>query len=153
TVGEINDHPLIDPDVDDVSRLILESHDRAVSARLSGRAIGELREWILDDTTSSAMLESAAPALTPEVVAAVAKLMSNKDLVLAASKVRVVTRCRNTIGERGVFGIRIQPNHPTDDITGILLSTVDGLLFGCGDAVIGVNPAADSVEVTSAILR
>src|SRR5262245_47074133 len=79
--------------------------------------------------------------------------MSNKDLVLAASKIRMITRCRNTMGERGVLGIRIQPNHPSDDIAGILLSTLDGLLFGCGDAVIGVNPAAESVQVTSAILR
>ena len=92
------------------------------------------------------------PDLIPELAAAVAKLMSNKDLVLAASKVRVVTRCRNTMGERGVLGIRIQPNHPADDIGGILLSAADGLLYGCGDAVIGVNPAAESVEVTAAIL-
>ena len=79
--------------------------------------------------------------------------MSNKDLVLAASKIRVVSRCRNTMGQRGVLGVRIQPNHPSDDIAGILLSAVDGLLFGCGDAVIGVNPAAESVEVAGAILR
>ena len=79
--------------------------------------------------------------------------MSNKDLVLAASKIRVVTRCRNTMGQRGVLGIRIQPNHPSDDIGGILLSAVDGLLYGCGDAVIGVNPAAESVEVAEAILH
>src|SRR5207237_4260812 len=89
----------------------------------------------------------------PDVAAAVAKLMSNKDLVLAASKVRVVTRCRNTMGERGVLGVRVQPNHPSDDLAGILLSTVDGLLFGCGDAVIGVNPVNASVESTAAILR
>ena len=99
------------------------------------------------------MLETAARGLTPEVVAAVTKLMSNKDLVLAASKLRVVSRCRNTMGQRGVLGIRLQPNHPSDDIAGILLSALDGLLFGCGDAVIGVNPATDSVEVTGTILR
>src|SRR5262249_27698561 len=115
--------------------------------------VGEFREWILGDTTASSMLETAAPGLTPEVVAAVTKLMSNKDLVLGASKIRVVSRCRNTMGQRGVLGIRLQPNHPSDDIAGILLSALDGLLLGCGDAVIGVNPAADSVEVTSAILR
>ena len=115
--------------------------------------VGEFREWILGDTSSENSLVTAAAGLTPEVVAAVTKLMSNKDLILAASKVRVVTRCRNTMGERGVLGIRIQPNHPSDDIAGILLSTVDGLLFGCGDAVIGVNPATDSVQVTGAILR
>jgi ethanolamine ammonia-lyase large subunit len=153
TLEEIVDHPLIDPDTDEVSRLIVESHDRASFQPVRGFTVGEFREWILDDATSSSMLETTAMGLTPEVIAATTKLMSNKDLVLAASKVRVVSRCRNTMGQRGVLGVRIQPNHPSDDITGILLSTVDGLLFGCGDAVIGVNPAADSVGVTSAILR
>jgi ethanolamine ammonia-lyase large subunit len=85
--------------------------------------------------------------------AAVAKLMSNRDLVLAASRMRNVTRCRNTMGEQGVLGIRLQPNHPADDLAGILLSTIEGLLYGCGDAVIGVNPATDSVEVVSSILH
>ena len=153
TLEEIVDNPLIDPDTDEVSRLILDSHDRTAFEPLRSLSLGEFREWILDDTTSESMLETAAPALTPEIVAGIAKLMSNKDLVLAASKVRVLSRCRNTMGERGVLGIRIQPNHPCDDISGILLSTLDGLLFGCGDAVIGVNPATDSVPVTGAILR
>ena len=119
----------------------------------AGLTVGEFREWILDDDTTEDMLIAVRPGLTPEVVAAAAKLMSNKDLILAASKVRVVTRCRNTMGQRGVMGIRIQPNHPTDDLGGILLSAVDGLLYGCGDAVIGVNPAAESVEVAESILR
>src|SRR5207249_934823 len=92
-------------------------------------------------------------AIAPEVAAAVAKLMSNKDLVLTAGKVRNVTRCRNTMGQRGVLGIRTQPNHPADDLGGILLAAVDGLLFGCGDAVIGVNPATDSVDTVATILR
>jgi ethanolamine ammonia-lyase large subunit len=153
TLEEIVDNPLIDPEFDEVSRLIVESYDRAAFHPLGTFTVGEFREWILDDATTGSMLESVSCGLTPEVVAAVTKLMSNKDLVLCASKVRVVSRCRNTIGQRGVLGIRIQPNHPSDDIAGILLSTVDGLLFGCGDAVIGVNPAADSVQVTSAILR
>jgi ethanolamine ammonia-lyase large subunit len=153
TLEEIVQLPVIDPDLDEVSRLILESQDRAAFEPLRRLTTGEFREWILDDATSDVMLEAARPALTAELVAAVTKLMSNKDLVLGASKVRVVSRCRNTMGERGVLGIRIQPNHPSDDITGILLSAVDGLLFGCGDAVIGVNPAAESVEVTGAILR
>jgi ethanolamine ammonia-lyase large subunit len=153
TLQEIVDHPLVDPASDEVSRLIVESYDRAAFAPLRGFTVGEFREWILDDATSEGMLATTASGLVPEVVAAVAKLMSNKDLVLGASKIRVVSRCRNTMGERGVLGIRIQPNHPSDDIAGILLSAVDGLLFGCGDAVIGVNPAAESVEVASAILR
>ena len=120
---------------------------------LRGLTVGEFREWILDDGTSEEMFQAVRPGLLPEIVAAVAKLMSNKDLILGSSKVRVVSRCRNTLGERGVLGIRIQPNHPADDIAGILLSAVDGLLFGCGDAVIGVNPATESVEVAGSILR
>jgi ethanolamine ammonia-lyase large subunit len=153
TLEEIIEHPLIDPDTDEVSRLILESLDRDAFAPLHGLTVGEFREWILDDATTSLALGVMHHGLTPELAAAVAKLMSNKDLVLAASKVRVVTRCRNTMGQRGVLGIRSQPNHPTDNIEGILLSAADGLLYGCGDAVIGVNPAAESVNVAAAILR
>src|SRR6185436_15280376 len=89
----------------------------------------------------------------PEIAAAVAKLMGNKDLVYAAAKIRNVTRCRNTLGDRGVFGVRVQPNHPTDDLAGILVSAIDGLAFGCGDAVIGLNPATDSVDTVGSILR
>ena len=152
TLEEIVEHPLLDPHTDEVSQLILESLDRETFALLRGLTIGEFREWILDDDTTETMLAAISLGLVPELAAAVAKLMSNKDLVLAASKVRVVTRCRNTMGQRGVLGIRVQPNHPSDDIGGILLSAADGLLYGCGDAMIGVNPAAESVEVTSAIL-
>ena len=153
TLGEIVEHPLIDPDADEVSRLILESLDRDALSPFRRLTVGEFREWILDDATTEAELEAIRPGLIPELAAAAAKLMSNKDLVLAASKMRVVTRCRNTMGQRGVLGIRVQPNHPSDDIGGILLSAADGLLFGCGDAVLGVNPAAESVEVASGILR
>jgi ethanolamine ammonia-lyase large subunit len=152
TLEEIAEHPLIDPTLDEVSLLIQSSHDQAAFQRLRGLTVGEFREWILDDATTGSLLEAASSGLTPEMVAAVTKLMSNKDLVLSANKIRIVSRCRNTMGERGVLGIRIQPNHPTDDITGILLSAVEGLLFGCGDAVIGVNPAAESTEVATAVL-
>ncbi len=153
TLQEIVDHPLIDPDDDDVSRLILERHDRDSFEPIRGLTVGQFREWILDDQTDGDALAAVRPGLIPEIAAAVAKLMSNKDLAMAASKIRVVTRCRNTMGERGVLGIRVQPNHPSDDLEGILLSTADGLLYGCGDAVIGVNPAAESVEVVASILR
>jgi ethanolamine ammonia-lyase large subunit len=153
TLQEIVDHPLIDPDADEVSRLILERLDRQAFDSLRGLTVGQFREWILDDDTDGDHLAVARPGITPEIAAAVAKLMSNKDLVVAASKIRVVTRCRNTMGERGVLGIRIQPNHPSDDLEGILLSTADGLLYGCGDAMIGVNPAAECVEVVGSILR
>ena len=120
---------------------------------MASLTVGEFREYLLDDVIDQNEVQNLHWAILPEVAAAVAKLMSNKDLVLAASKIRTVTRCRNTMGEQGVLGIRLQPNHPTDDLGAILLSTVDGLLFGCGDAVIGVNPATESVETVSDILH
>jgi ethanolamine ammonia-lyase large subunit len=152
-LGDIVAQPLIDPDQDDVSRLILDTLDQDAFRTIRAWTVGELREHLLDDATGEEDLRRLRWALTPEVAAAVAKLMSNKDLVLAAGKVRNVTRCRNTMGQRGVLGIRVQPNHPADDLGGILLAAVDGLLFGCGDAVIGVNPATDSVDTVAAILR
>ncbi len=152
-LGEILDQPLIDPDHDEVSRLILGSVDPNLLRPLRGMAVGEFREYLLDDATDGAALRQLQRAITPEMAAAVAKLMSNKDLILAAAKVRNITRCRNTMGQRGVLGIRLQPNHPADDLGGILLAAVDGLLFGCGDAVIGVNPATESVETVGAILH
>jgi ethanolamine ammonia-lyase large subunit len=149
----IVENPLIDPDEDDVSRLILETHDQENFSAITSMTVGEFREFILGDETSEAELKRLHWAVTPEIAAAVAKLMSNKDLVLAANKIRVITQCRNTMGQRGVLGIRLQPNHPADDVAGILLSALDGLLYGCGDAVIGVNPATDAVEPVSAILH
>jgi ethanolamine ammonia-lyase large subunit len=153
SLRDILANPLISPEEDDVSRLILETHDQETFASISSLTVGELREFILSDDTDEATLRRLHRAITPEMAAAVAKLMSNKDLVLAANKIRVITRCRNTMGERGVLGIRLQPNHPADDAAGILLSAFDGLLYGCGDAVIGVNPATDSVETVSTILH
>jgi ethanolamine ammonia-lyase large subunit len=150
---EIVENPLVSPEEDDVSRLILETHDQKAFATIKSMTVGELREFILGDEADESALKNLHWAITPEIAAAVAKLMSNKDLVLAASKIRVVTRCRNTMGERGVLGIRLQPNHPADDAAGILLAAFDGLLYGCGDAVIGVNPATDAVESVSAILH
>jgi ethanolamine ammonia-lyase large subunit len=153
TLQRIIDEPLIAPEEDDVSRLILETQDKQGFAAIKNMTVGELREFILADETTGDDLKRLHWAITPEIAAAVAKLMSNKDLVLAAAKVRVITRCRNTMGQRGVLGIRLQPNHPADDVAGILLAAFDGLLYGCGDAVIGVNPATDSVETVSAILH
>jgi len=153
TLEEITRQPLIDPADDDVSRLILDTFDQEAFAPIQSMTVGELREYILDDATSEANLKKLRWALTPEIAAAVAKIMSNKDLILAAAKIRNVTRCRNTMGERGVLGIRVQPNHPADDVGGILLAAFEGLLYGCGDAVIGVNPASDSIETVAAILR
>ena len=152
-LDEIVQNPLIDPDQDDVSRLILDSFDRENFQPLKSLTVGEFRERLFDDATTEADLKNIQRAIIPEIAAAAAKIMSNKDLVLAAARIRNVTRCRNTMGERGVLGIRVQPNHPVDDIGGILLAAFEGLLYGCGDAVIGVNPAADSVETVGAILH
>jgi len=149
TLREIVNQPLID---DDVTHLILDSHDRDDFRQVASLTIGEFREHLLDEATGEAELAKLRRAITPETVAAVAKIMSNKDLVLVAARIRNVTRCRNTMGERGVLGIRVQPNHPADDPGGILLAAFEGLLYGCGDAVIGVNPATDSVQTVSTIL-
>jgi ethanolamine ammonia-lyase large subunit len=151
-LAQIVNQPVIDPDTDEVSQLILDNFDREVFGRIQSTTVGEFREYILDDETTESELKELQRAVIPEIAAALAKIMSNKDLVLAAAKIRNVTRCRNTMGDRGVLGIRVQPNHPADDLGGILLSAFEGLLYGCGDAVIGVNPATDSVETTSAIL-
>src|SRR6267378_2561920 len=153
TLGEIVRRPLIDPSEDNVTQLILDSFDQQAFRSIASMTVGEFREFLLDDGTTDTQLQPLQKAIIPEIAAAVAKLMSNKDLVLAAAKIRNVTRCRNTMGEQGVLGIRVQPNHPADDIGGILLSAFEGLLYGCGDAVIGVNPATDSVETVSSILR
>jgi ethanolamine ammonia-lyase large subunit len=152
-LSEMVAQPLVDPDRDEVSRLILDTFDRQRFAPIGSLTVGEFREFLLDDATDEPTLHELHWAILPEVAAAVAKLMSNKDLVLVAAKIRNVTRCRNTMGQRGVLGMRLQPNHPADDLGGILLSAVDGLLFGCGDAVIGVNPAIESVDTVAAILR
>jgi ethanolamine ammonia-lyase large subunit len=151
---EIVDRPVIDPDHDDVSRLILESFDRAAFAPYRSWTVGQFREFLVAaDVDQAVDWPQLQRAIIPEIAAAVAKLMSNKDLVDVASRIRNVSRCRNTLGEKGVLGVRVQPNHPADDVPGILLAAIDGLSFGCGDAVIGVNPATESVETVSDILR
>jgi ethanolamine ammonia-lyase large subunit len=119
-LAEIVQQPLIDPVADDVSRLILETFDRHAFQPIKSMTVGEFREFILDDATGAAELTAVQWAIIPEIAAAVAKIMSSKDLVLAGAKIRNVTRCRNTMGESGVLGIRIQPNHPADDVGGIL---------------------------------
>ena len=152
-LGDIVANPLIDPADDEVSRLLLDRLDRDAFHPLRSLTVGEFREYLLSDELTEEELHRLPLAILPEVAAAVAKLMSNKDLVLAASRIRNVTRCRNTMGQRGVLGIRVQPNHPADDLGGIRLAAADGLLFGCGDAVLGVNPATESVETVATILR
>jgi ethanolamine ammonia-lyase large subunit len=152
-LGEIVANPLIDPDTDDVSRLILDGHDVSRFAAVRSLTVGEFREFLLGEDVDEVELTDLGRAITPEVAAAVARLMSNKELIFVANKIRNVTRCRNTMGQRGVLGVRVQPNHPADDVAGIVLATVEGLAYGCGDAVLGVNPATDAVETVAAILE
>lgn len=137
---------------DEVTRLIVDTHDREAFAPIRGLTVGEFRDWLLTDAVDGEVLTRLAPGVTPEMAAAVSKLMRLQDLVLVASKCRVTTRFRNTIGLPGTFSVRLQPNHPTDDLRGIAASTLDGLCYGCGDAVIGVNPATDSLDNIRRIL-
>jgi ethanolamine ammonia-lyase large subunit len=145
--------PLVPYEDDDVTRLILDGHDAAAFAPVKDLTVGEFREWLLAYETDAPRLAALAPGLTPEMAAAVSKLMRNQDLVLVARKCQVTTRFRNTIGLPGRLSVRLQPNHPTDDPAGIAASVVDGLLYGCGDAVIGVNPATDSVASMETLVR
>ncbi|MDB6079409.1 MAG: ethanolamine ammonia-lyase [Akkermansiaceae bacterium] len=138
---------------DEVTRLICDRHDRGAFAVVAGMNVGEFREWLLDYATTGVEIAAVSGGLTPEMVAAASKLMGNQDLILAASKVRVVSRFRNTQGLAGRLGVRLQPNHPTDDVRGIVASILDGLLYGCGDAVIGINPATDSPVACGELLR
>ena len=137
---------------DEVTRLILDSHDAAAFAPISSFTVGQFRDWLLTDAADTQALSALAAGITPEMAAAASKLMRLQDLVLVASKCSVVTRFRNTIGLAGHFSARLQPNHPTDDARGILASTIDGLYYGSGDAVIGINPASDSLENIARLL-
>ncbi len=130
---------------DEVTRLILDSHDAAAFAPVAGMSVGQFRDWLLSDAATSEALSALAPGLTPEMVAATSKLMRNQDLIAVGRKARVVTRFRTTIGLAGRLSVRLQPNHPTDDPKAIAASILDGLMYGSGDAVIGINPATDSV--------
>lgn len=138
---------------DDVTRLIMDTHDADAFAPVSHLTVGQFREWLLDTTGTASTLSDVSRGITPEMAAAVSKLMRNQDLILAASRARVVTRFRSTIGLPGTMSVRLQPNHPTDDPQGVLASVVDGILYGCGDAVIGINPASDSVTSTIRLLH
>ncbi len=140
-------------EADDVTRLIIDEHDAAAFAPVSHMTVGQFRDWLLSDAADTATLTSLTPGLTPEMVAAVSKIMRNQDLILAAKKASVVTRFRDTIGLPGRMSARLQPNHPTDDRRGIAASIVDGLMYGCGDAVIGINPASDNVGAIIDLVR
>ncbi|CAJ0702285.1 ethanolamine ammonia-lyase subunit EutB [Ralstonia wenshanensis] len=138
---------------DEVTRLILDRHDAQAFQPIASLTVGEFRNWLLLQETDSATLASVAAGITPEMAAAVSKLMRNQDLISVARKCRVVTRFRNTIGLPGRLSVRLQPNHPTDDPKGIAASIIDGLLYGCGDATIGINPAGDNLGAIVSLLQ
>ncbi len=139
------DHALIPYETDEVTRLIFDTHDARAFAPVASMTVGQFRDWLLSYGADTAALTALAPGLTPEMAAAVSKIMRNQDLIAVAAKMSVITAFRSTVGLPGRLSSRLQPNHPTDDPAGIAASTFDGLLFGMGDAVIGVNPATDSV--------
>jgi ethanolamine ammonia-lyase large subunit len=147
------DEPLIAYETDEVTRLILDSHDASAFAPISGLSVGEFREWLLAEETTGNTLSAAAMAITPEMAAAVSKIMRVQDLITVAAKCRVITKFRDTIGLPGRLSTRLQPNHPTDDPRGVAASVIDGLLYASGDAVIGVNPASDDPATVEALLR
>jgi len=138
---------------DEVTRLIVDSHDAAAFAPVASKTVGEFRDWLLSDAATPSVLQGLARGLTPEMVAGVSKLMRNQDLILVAKKCEIVTRFRNTIGLRGRMSVRLQPNHPFDDARGITASILDGLLLGSGDACIGINPASDDPAVIGDLVR
>lgn len=147
------DEALIPYERDEITRLIIDTHDATAFAPVAHLTVGDLRDWLLDERTTSETLADVRPGLMPEMVAAVSKLMRNQDLIAVARKCRVVTAFRDTIGLPGRLAVRLQPNHPTDDLRGIAASVIDGLLYGCGDAVIGVNPASDNIGVLTQLVH
>ena len=140
-------------EVDEVTRLIVDSHDSVAFLAVSHLTVGGFRDWLLGAQATEHSLRALAPGLTPEMVAAVSKIMRIQDLVLVSQKIRVVTRFRNTVGLRGRLSTRLQPNHPTDDPAGIAASLLDGLLYGNGDAMLGINPATDSLSAITELLK
>ncbi|MGC2402603.1 MAG: ethanolamine ammonia-lyase subunit EutB [Acidobacteriaceae bacterium] len=145
--------PVVPYEKDEVTRLIIDSHNPASFAPVNSFTVGDFRDWLLSDEATGAALSALAPGLTPEMAAAVSKLMRLQDLILVARKIRVVTRFRTTVGLAGRLSTRLQPNHPVDDPAGIAASMVDGLLLGSGDAVIGINPASDNVNTVRILLQ
>ena len=147
---------LVPYESDEVTRLIIDTHDREAFAPIAHLTVGGLRDWLLEQVVASGgtqRLQAVSPGLTPEMVAAVSKLMRNQDLISVARRMEVTAGFRTTIGLPGRLATRLQPNHPTDDPRGIAAGLLDGLLLGCGDAVVGINPATDSPQATSTLLE
>ena len=152
-LGRFLNDALVPYEDDEVTRLIIDTHDAQAFAEIAHLTVGDFRNWLLADETDTATLARVAPGITPEMAAAVSKLMRNQDLILAASKCRVSTAFRGTLGLPGRMSTRLQPNHPRDDATGIAASLLDGLLYGSGDALIGINPAGDDVGTMVELLK
>ena len=153
TVADLTEHPVVPYEEDAVTRIIQDDIDETVYGTIRDRTIQEMREWILCDATDSGALMRASRGMTSEVIAGISKIMSNMDLILAGSKIRVTATCNTTIGTENVLASRLQPNHPVDDVEGVAASTLEGLSYGIGDAVIGLNPAIDTVDSTLAIWK
>ncbi len=153
TLHELREHPVVPYEQDELTRLVEDALDAQAYKAVAHLTVGQLREWLLDTATTGPILRAVAPGLTPEMAAAVCKLMSNLDLMTVGARCEVVVRANGTLGLPGRLSSRLQPNHPSDDVEGILASTREGLAYGCGDAVIGVNPATDTAASTAAILR
>ena len=153
TVADITEHPAVPYEADAVTRIILDDLNKEVYARWKNTTIADLREWVLDNARTGAELLEVGRGLSSEVIAALAKLMGNLDLMYTARKLQITAHCNTTIGTPGTFACRLQPNHPTDDVAGVTASLLEGLSYGIGDAVIGLNPAIDTVESTTAILN
>ncbi|HEY9004512.1 ethanolamine ammonia-lyase subunit EutB [Ohtaekwangia sp.] len=145
--------PVIPYERDEITRLIIDEHNSSAFAPISGFTVGELRDWLLSNEATTTVLQQYASGFTPEMIAAVSKLMRNQDLIMVSSKCEVITRFRNTLGLKKHLATRLQPNHPTDDLKGIAASILDGLLYGSGDAVIGINPATDNPAAVHALLN
>lgn len=146
TLKELREHPAIPYEEDEVTRVVEDALDDALFQRIASWRVGQLREWLLDDETTGEDIRRLSPAITPEIAAACAKLMSNLDLIVASKKVRITAKANGTFGLEGRFSSRLQPNDPLDSVEAILAVTREGLAYGNGDAVIGINPATDSVE-------
>lgn len=153
TVKDITENPAIDYDKDSVTRIILDDLDKEIYEQVKGITIGDLREYILDSKRTYDELSTLSKGLSSEVIASVCKLMSNLDLMYVSSKLEVTAHCNTTIGKSGTFSSRLQPNHPTDSVKGVTSSLLEGLSYGVGDAVLGLNPAVDTLESTSDILN
>jgi len=153
SLADLRDHPVVPYEIDEITRLVEDHLDEVAYRAVAHLTVGQFREWLLSSATTGAEIRAVSPGLTPEMAAAVCKLMSNLDLMCVGAKCEVVVRANSTLGLPGRLSSRLQPNHPSDDVQGILLSMREGLSYGCGDAVIGINPATDTAASTAEILR